>query len=58
MIKFSLKYILEHAPYELVLLGDGFIFQTDLGIHYSISFNKEDIVLGKSCHAYRRKKTE
>lgn len=55
MIKFSLKYILEHVPYELVLSGDEFIFQTDLGIHHSISFNKEDIVLGKSCHAYRRK---
>lgn len=46
MIKFSLKHILEHSPYELDLSGDEFMFQTDLGIHYSISFSKEDIVLG------------
>lgn len=52
MIKFSLKHILEHAPYELVLSGEEFIFQTDLGIHYSISFNKEDIILG-GCATYQ-----
>ena len=32
MIKFSLKRILEQAPYELILSGDNFIFQTDLGM--------------------------
>lgn len=52
MIKFSLKRILEQAPYELILSGDNFIFQTDLGIHYSINFNKEDIVLG-GCETYQ-----
>lgn len=51
MIKFSLKHILEHSPYELTLSGDEFMFQTDLGIHYSISFSKEDIVLG-GCATY------
>ena len=52
MIKFSLKHILEHSPYELDLSGDEFMFQTDLGIHYSISFSKEDIVLG-GCDTYQ-----
>ena len=52
MIKFSLKHILEHSPYELALSGDEFMFQTDLGIHYSISFSKEDIVLG-GCVTYQ-----
>ena len=52
MIKFSLKHILEHSPYELALSGDEFMFQTDLGIHYSISFSKEDIVLG-GCDTYQ-----
>lgn len=52
MIKFSLKHILEQAPYELVLSGDEFMFQTDFGIHYSISFNKEDIMLG-GCVTYQ-----
>ena len=31
MIKFSLKHILEHSPYELDLSGDEFMFQTNLG---------------------------
>ena len=52
MIKFSLKRILENAPYELVLVGDEFTFQTDFHIHYSVSFNKEDIVLG-GCDTYQ-----
>ncbi len=52
MIKFSLKHILEQSPYELTLSGDEFMFQTDLGIHYSISFSKEDIVLG-GCATYQ-----
>ena len=40
MIKFSLKRILESAPYELVLADDEFTFQTDFNIHYSVSFNR------------------
>lgn len=52
MIKFSLKRILESAPYDLVLSESDFMFQTDFGIHYSISFNKEDIVLG-GCETYQ-----
>ena len=52
MIKFSLKRLLEHAPYEIVLSGNDFLFRTDFGIHYSISFNKEDIVLG-GCDTYQ-----
>lgn len=52
MIYFSLKHILEHAPYELVLSGSDFMFQTDLGIHYIVSFGKEDIVLG-GCDTYQ-----
>lgn len=52
MIYFSLKRILEHAPYDLVLSGSDFMFQTDLGIHYIVSFGKEDIVLG-GCDTYQ-----
>lgn len=52
MIKFSLKHILEDAPYELILSGENFMFHTDFGIHYSVSFNKEDIVLG-GCVTYQ-----
>lgn len=52
MIYFSLNHILEQAPYKLDLLGSEFIFQTDLGIHYAVSFNKEDITLG-GCATYQ-----
>lgn len=52
MIYFSLNHILEQAPYKLDLLGSEFIFQTDLGIHYVVSFNKEDITLG-GCATYQ-----
>lgn len=52
MIYFSLKRILEHAPYDLVLSGSDFMFQTDLGIHYIVSFSREDIVLG-GCNTYQ-----
>ena len=44
MIKFSLSRILEESPYNLILSGTDFRFITDFGIHYSVSFNKEDIV--------------
>ena len=33
MIKFSLQHIAEHAPYDLLLAGNDFMFQTDLGKH-------------------------
>ncbi len=52
MIRFSLQHIAERAPYELILSENDFTFQTDLGIHYSVSFNKEDIVLG-GCDTYQ-----
>lgn len=48
MIKFSIAKIQETAPYEIVLVGGSFNFVTDFGIHYSISFSKEDIVLGNT----------
>ena len=52
MIKFLLKRILEKAPYDIVLSGNDFMLQTDLGIRYTVSFNKEDIVLG-GCDTYQ-----
>lgn len=52
MIKFSLKHILEQSPYDLMLSGDEFTFKTDLNVHYSVSFSKEDIVLG-DCDTYQ-----
>lgn len=52
MIKFSLKRLLEHAPYDLVGTGMDFMFQTDFGIHYSVGFSKEDITLA-GCDTYQ-----
>lgn len=52
MIRFSIRRILETSPYELMLSGEEFVFQTDFGIRYSVSFNKEDIVLG-GCATYQ-----
>jgi len=52
MIDFSLSRILMQAPYDIVLSDVGFIFQTDFGIHYRVSFDKEDIVLG-GCETYQ-----
>lgn len=52
MIDFSLKHILEHSPYDITLSDAGFIFLTDTGIHYRVSFDKEDIILG-GCETYQ-----
>lgn len=52
MIKFSLSHILENSPYDIILSGSDFRFITDFGIHYSVSFSKEDIVLGE-CETYQ-----
>ena len=52
MIDFSLNRILEDSPYGITLSGTGFIFKTDYGIHYRVSFDKEDIVLG-NCETYQ-----
>ena len=46
MIRFSLSKIQNNAPYEIELTGSSFRFVTENNIHYSISFSKEDIVLG------------
>ena len=52
MIDFSLQHILQHAPYDITLSEAGFIFLTDNGIHYRVSFDEEDIVLG-GCKTYQ-----
>ena len=52
MIEFSLQHILQNAPYDITLSEVGFIFQTDNGIHYRVSFDEEDIVLG-GCKTYQ-----
>ena len=52
MIRFSLTRLQQDAPYELILSGDSFVFQTDLGIHYSVSFSKEDITFA-GCETYQ-----
>jgi hypothetical protein len=46
VIRFSLSKIQNNAPYEIELTGSSFRFVTENNIHYSISFSKEDIVLG------------
>lgn len=52
MIDFSLQHILQNAPYDITLSEVGFIFQTDAGIHYRVSFDEEEIVLG-GCKTYQ-----
>lgn len=52
MIDFQLKRLLEAAPYELTLVGDGFVFVTSQGTHYRVSFGKEDMILG-GCLVYQ-----
>ena len=52
MIDFSLANILQNAPYAITLTEAGFVFCTDSGVHYRISFEKEDIVLG-GCNTYQ-----
>ena len=44
MIYFSLPHILKASPYDIVLSEGDFIFETDKGIRYEISFNKEDLI--------------
>lgn len=52
MIDFSLQHILQNSPYDITLSEAGFIFLTDNGIHYRVSFDEEDIVLG-GCKTYQ-----
>ena len=52
MIDFSLQHILKDSPYDITLSEAGFIFQTDNGIHYHVSFDEEEIVLG-GCKTYQ-----
>ena len=52
MIDFSLQHILQDSPYDITLSEEGFIFHTDSGIHYRVSFDEEDIVLG-GCRTYQ-----
>ena len=52
MIEFSLQHILQRSPYDITLSEDDFIFETDNGIHYRISFDEEDIEFG-SCKTYQ-----
>ncbi len=41
MIDFSLQHILQNSPYDITLSEAGFIFLTDNGIHYRVSFDEE-----------------
>ncbi|MBQ9678821.1 MAG: hypothetical protein IJV44_11865 [Prevotella sp.] len=52
MIFFSLPRILNQSPYEIILSEGDFLFQTERGIRYEISFVKEDIVFG-NCDTYQ-----
>lgn len=52
MIDFSLQQILKNSPYDITLSEVGFVFQTDNGIHYRVSFDEEEIVLG-GCKTYQ-----
>lgn len=52
MIDFSLKHILEHSPYDITLSEVGFVFKTDYGIHYRVSFDEEDMQFG-GCKTYQ-----
>ena len=52
MIDFTLSRITQQAPYEITLSESRFVFETDYGIHYVVSFDKENIVLG-GCDTYQ-----
>ncbi len=52
MIYFSLPRILSASPYEILLSEGDFLFQTEKGVRYEISFNKEDIIFG-GCETYQ-----
>jgi hypothetical protein len=52
MIDFSIKKLLENSPYDITLSDKGFIFKTDFGVHYRISFEEESIILG-GCKVYQ-----
>ena len=52
MIDLSLQQIQKNSPYDITLSEAGLIFQTDNGIHYRISFDEEEIVLG-GCKTYQ-----
>ena len=52
MIELSLQHILKDSPYDITLSEAGFIFHTDNGIHYRVSFDEEEIVLG-GCKTYQ-----
>ena len=52
MIDFSLRRIQQQAPYEITITEGGFVFRTDCGVLYNISFEKEDMVLG-GCDVYQ-----
>ena len=52
MINFSLKHILQKSPYDITLVEGRFVFETDNNVHYVVSFDEEDIVLG-GCKTYQ-----
>ena len=52
MIDFSLQHIMQKSPYDITLSKDDFIFETDNGILYRVSFEEESIVLG-GCKTYQ-----
>lgn len=52
MIDFSLKYIQANSPYDITMADGKFVFCTDYGIHYVVSFDEESIVLG-GCKTYQ-----
>ena len=52
MIDFSLQHILQNSPYDITLSEAGFIVLTDHGIHYRISFDEEDMIVG-GCKSYQ-----
>ena len=52
MINFSLKHILQKSPYDITLVEGRFVFKTDNNVHYVVSFDEEDIVLG-GCKTYQ-----
>lgn len=52
MIDFTLSRILQRAPYDITLSESRFIFETDTNIHYVVSFDKEDMILG-GCETYQ-----
>ncbi|MBR1800280.1 MAG: hypothetical protein IJ767_02110 [Bacteroidaceae bacterium] len=58
MMELSLNAINARSPYVVTLTPQGFTFQTELGIHYNISFEPDNEIGGCPTYQFILKKVE